>query len=107
MSRRLKQLIQWSFLEDREAQELQDCVEASLDVQALADDRDGHVDRHGDPDLALHRVFRGSEERLYSQVLLDPFEEVPLQMLHFREFRRNSSISGGTGILMTGGKPGS
>ena len=75
MSCRLKQLIQRGFLEYREAQDLQDCVETFLDVQALANDRDGRVNRHGDPDLALHRVFRGAEERLYSQVLLDPFKK--------------------------------
>ena len=96
MSRRLKQLIQWSFLEDREAQDLQDCVEAFLDVQALADDRDDHVDRHRDPDLGLDRVLGSTEEGLDPEMLLDPLEVVPLRMLCFRQFPRNRSISGDT-----------
>ena len=82
-------------------------MEAHVQPEAPANDRHEDIDGDGDPDLALHGVLRGAEERLYSQVLLDPLEEVPLRMLHFREFHRNSFISGGTGILMTGGKPGS
>lgn len=41
-SRRLKQSAQWGSLHDREARTLQGCVEALLDVQALAADRDGN-----------------------------------------------------------------
>ena len=30
---------------------------------------------HGGPDLSCDRVLRGAEERLDSEILLDPFEE--------------------------------
>ena len=41
-SRRLKQSVQWGSFQDREARTLQGCVEALLDVQALAADRDAN-----------------------------------------------------------------
>lgn len=50
-------------------------MKALLDSQALPYDRNDHVDRHGDPDLALHGVLRGAEERLYPKVLLDPLKK--------------------------------
>ena len=50
-------------------------VERDLQGEALLDDGDQHVHRHGDPDLRLHRVLGRSEKRLDAQVLLDPLEE--------------------------------
>ena len=34
-----------------------------------------HINGDGDPDLALHRIFRCAIKRFDSQMLLDPFEE--------------------------------
>ena len=48
---------------------------SSLVREALFDDGNEDVDRHGDPDLRFDGVFGGAEERLDAQVLLDPFEE--------------------------------
>ncbi len=36
---------------------------------------DQDVGRYGTPDLGLHRVLARAQKFLYSQVLLDPFEE--------------------------------
>ena len=59
-------------------------MEAHVQPETVPNDRHEDIDGDGDPDLALHRVFRGAEEQLASQVLLDPLKEVPLRMLHFR-----------------------
>ena len=45
------------------------------EVQLLLDDGNENINADGDPDLGLHRVFRGTIERLDSEVLLDPSEE--------------------------------
>ena len=45
-------------------------------IQTLFDDGDEHVGGDGDPYLRLHRVLAGAQERLYAQVLLDPFERL-------------------------------
>lgn len=50
-------------------------MEADVEPEALADDRHQDVDGDGDPDLIFDRIFRCAEERLDSQMLLDPFEE--------------------------------
>ena len=60
---------------ERDDQNLENRVEAGLQLEALLDNRDQDVDRDGDPDLGLHRVLGGSVERLDVQVLLNPFEE--------------------------------
>jgi hypothetical protein len=70
-----KQLIQRSFLEHRNAQNLQKSVKRDLERQALLDDRGEDVDRDGDPDLSLNGVLRSPIERLDPKVLLDPSEE--------------------------------
>jgi hypothetical protein len=44
-------------------------------MKALLDDRYDDVDRDGDPDLGLDRVLGSPEEGLYTEMLLDPFEE--------------------------------
>ena len=51
-------------------------VKAGLQSQALADDGDQHVDRDGDPDLGLHGILASAKERLDSEMLLDPFEQL-------------------------------
>src|SRR3970040_2673687 len=63
------------FLEYGNAQNLENCVEAQVQVQVLPDDGDQDVDRDGDPHLRLHGVLRGPEERLDPELLLDPPEE--------------------------------
>ena len=71
------------FLEEANGKNLQQCVERGVQVEALLDDSDQNVDRNGDPDLGFHGVFRGPEEALDAQVLLDPLEEqldIPLQI---------------------------
>ncbi len=70
-----KHLKERSFLENGDAQDLQDCVETGVDVEALLDDGDEDIDGDGDPDLGLDGVFGIAEEALDAQVLLDPFEE--------------------------------
>ena len=63
------------FLEYGDAQNLENCVEAPVQVQPLPDDGYQDVDRDGDPHLRLHGVLRGPEERLDPEMLLDPPEE--------------------------------
>src|SRR3990170_4982965 len=63
------------FLEYGDAQNLENCVEAQIQIQPLLDDGYQDVDRDGDPHLRLHGVLRGSEERLDPKMLLDPPEE--------------------------------
>ena len=70
-----KQLIQRSFLERHNAQNLQKCVERKLQRQLLLDDRHEDISRDGDSDLRPYRVLRSSVERLDPQVLFDPAEE--------------------------------
>ena len=70
-----KSLIQGDFFEQGDRQDLEKSVERDLQGEALLDDGDQHVHRHGDPDLRLHRVLGRSEKRLDAQVLLDPLEE--------------------------------
>ena len=52
-----------------------DLVESGVQTQAFADDSHQDVNRDGDPDLGLHGVLAGTEERLDPKVLLNPFEE--------------------------------
>ena len=44
-------------------------------MQAFLGNGDQHVSADCNPDLRLDRVLVGAIKRLYSQVLLDPFEE--------------------------------
>jgi len=69
------QLIQWSFLEYRHAQDLQKSVERDRQSKLLLDDRRQDINRDGHPDLSLHGVFGGSVECLDPEVLFDPTEE--------------------------------
>jgi hypothetical protein len=63
------------FLENGDAENLENCVEALLQMQPLLDYGYQDVDRDGNPHLRLHGVLGSSEERLDPQVLLDPPEE--------------------------------
>jgi hypothetical protein len=56
-----KHLKEGRFLEHGHAEHLQDCVETGLDIEALLDDCDEHVDRDGDPDLDLDGVLGGAD----------------------------------------------
>src|SRR3990170_3669145 len=68
-------LKQRDFLEQGEAEDLQNVVQAPFDPQFLFDDGDEHVDADRDPDLRLHGVVGRAVESFDSQMLLDPFEE--------------------------------
>ena len=70
-----KRLIYEDFLEERDRENLEQRVERGLEGKALLDDCDEDVDRDGDPDLGLHRIFGCPEEPFDPQMLLDPFEE--------------------------------
>ena len=69
------QLIQWSLLEYRNAQNLQKSVKRDRQRQLLLDDRHKDINRDGYPDLCLHGVFGGSVKGLDPKVLFDPAEE--------------------------------
>ena len=68
-------LKQRDFLEQGEAENLQNVGEASFDPQFLFYDGHEDVDADGDPDLRLHGVVAGAVESFDSQMLLDPLEE--------------------------------
>ena len=68
-------LIKRRFFESGDAQYLENCVEAGLQIEAFFRDGDEHVDRDGDPDLGFDGVLGGAEDAFDAQVLLDPFEE--------------------------------
>ena len=55
-----------------EAQDLQNFVEAAIDLVFFLDDGHQDVDADRNPDLRLDGVVRGAEERLDAEVLLDP-----------------------------------
>ena len=79
------------MLQKRNTQDLQNGVEAPIDMEPLLDDRHQHIDRDGDPDLSLHRVLGGAEKRLDAQVLFDPLEEefdLPSAPVKFRDRER-------------------
>ena len=93
-----KYMEQRFFLENSDAQNLENCVEALLQMQPLLDDGYQDVDRDGDPYLRLHGVLRGPEERLDPKMLLDPPEEElhlpPLLVEQGDAFRRKGKIVG-------------
>ena len=70
-----KYLKQRLFLENGDAQNLENCVEARPQMQPLLDDRHQDVDRDRDPHLRLHGVLRGPEERFDPKMFPDPPEE--------------------------------
>ena len=70
-----KYLCDKDFLEEYNAENLQDFAQTQIDFQFLLDDRYQNVNADGNPDLSLHCVFARAKEAFDSQVLLDPFEE--------------------------------
>ena len=79
------------FLEQGEAEDLQNFVQASLDPQFLFDDRHQHVHADGNPDLCLHGIVRRAVESFDPQMLLDPFEKqfhLPATLVEPRDGQR-------------------
>ncbi len=70
-----KRLRNRCFLEQRQAENLQNFAQCSFDLQLLANDCHEHVYTDRDPHLRLHRVLARAVEPFNSQVLLDPLEE--------------------------------
>ena len=70
-----KYLCNRDFLEKYDAENLQDFAQTQFDFEFFLDDCDKNVNADGNPDLSLYGVGTGSEERLDSQVLFDPFEK--------------------------------
>ncbi len=70
-----KQLNERDFLEHGDARNLQDCVEIDLDIEALLDDGDEHVDRDGNPDLGLDGVLGGWATSLTEVAQASPMRE--------------------------------
>ena len=50
-------------------------MQRKFQIEALADDGDEDIDRHGDPHLGLDRVLGRAEETLDAQMLFDPSKE--------------------------------
>jgi hypothetical protein len=46
-------------------------MQRDSEFEPLLDDGDEHIDRDGDPDLALDRVLASAEEALDAKMLLD------------------------------------
>ena len=70
-----KYLCNRNFLEEYNAENLQDFAQAQLDFEFLLDDCDQNVNADGYPDLSLYGIGTGAKKRLDSQVLFDPFEK--------------------------------
>ena len=87
-----KYLKEGRFFEDGDTENLEDCVEPGLEIEAFFDDGDENVHRDGDPDLGFDSVLGSAEEALDAQVLLDPFEEqfdLPAAFVEFGDGRSN------------------
>ena len=63
------------FFEAGEAEDLEDCVEAGVEIEAHFEDGHQQIDRHGDPDMRFDGVLGTAIEALDAQVRLDPLEE--------------------------------
>jgi len=50
-------------------------MEAHVQCESVSNNGYKDIDRNGDPDWALHSGFRGAEEGLDPQGLLDPLEK--------------------------------
>jgi len=57
-------MFQGHLLEGGDAEDLQDCVEAAVEMEALFDDGDEDIDGDGDPDLRAHGVLGSAIEGL-------------------------------------------
>jgi hypothetical protein len=63
------------FLEKRNAENLQDFAQTTLNSQLLLQDGYQHVHTDRNPNLCLHGIDRRAIERFDPKILLDPFEE--------------------------------
>ncbi len=72
ISKRLKYRV---FLEERQAENLQNLTHTPLTFQLLAHDGHQYVDTDRHPHLRLHRVLARAVETFDAQVLFDPLEE--------------------------------
>ena len=70
-----KYLCNRNFLENHDAEDLQDFAQTQRYFQFLLDNRYQDVNADGNPDLSLHGILGRAEKRLDTQVLLDPFEK--------------------------------
>ena len=57
-----KCLLQWHFLEKRNAEDLQDFAQRLPQTQLFLDDGDQNIGAYGDPDLRLDGVFGGAKK---------------------------------------------
>ena len=64
------------FLEKRDAQNLQEFVEAAVGGQPLLQDGDEHIHGERAPDLGLHGVLARAMEGLDPEMLCDPLEQL-------------------------------
>ena len=79
------------FLEKAQAQNLQNVVQAPVELEFLFDDGDQDVGADGNPDLSFHGVVGGPLKGLDTQMLLDPFEEkfhLPTALVPLRDRER-------------------
>ena len=67
----IKQLIYGHFLEKRQAQDLQNCVERGVDVEPLLDDGDEDISADGNPDMGFHCVLVDAKKRFDAQMLFE------------------------------------
>ncbi len=85
------------FSETQKFQKLSGSM-VGLDIELFFDDRHKHIDRDGDPDLALHSILGGTEKRFDSEMLFDPFKKelhLPSIALEIGDcLRRNGKVVG-------------
>ena len=86
------------FLEKVNTDNLQNCVEACVEIQSFLDNGHQDIDRNGDPDLGFDGVFGSAVELLDAKVLLDPLKEqlyLPPATIQLRDgFGRQKKIVG-------------
>ena len=71
----LKQLIHGGFLEDADAQDLENFVQSCRAAQAFFEQGDQRIDRHRHPELGANGIGAGAVKDLDPQVLFEPAEE--------------------------------
>ena len=70
-----KEFRQRCFLEWRDADDLQDFVQAWFEIPGLLQNCDEQIGAHGSPDLNAHGVGRIADKMMDAEVLFDPAEE--------------------------------
>ena len=79
------------FLEAREAQNLQNSVEAGIQMQTFFQNGDEQINGDGTPDLGAHGVGAGAVKGFDAQMLLDPFEkhfDLPTALVELNDGQR-------------------